>query len=454
MSHTPSSEPRPLRPRLRELIEGGPRRLLFVWTVLLVMGTLVYFFAVPEMRAYYHSWRAERALAAYDDALARRHFEQCLKIWKDSPQLHFRAARACWRDGDFESANRHLSRAVRLGWPRDAAELEYAFIQAQDLLTWDLEISLRKSLQQLDQLDDRDTNVAAREALAHGYLKLFRLADAEAMTQAAVALDEANWRLWSLLGVVLVEAKNPTKAIEALERSARLRPDQPMVHYWLAAAQVALGNGAQALAHLEKVRRDDAKLWEIDQLTARAYYLQRRWAEARGASEAALQRGGDQEGPVLAWRGLIALEEDGPAAATTWLERAESLAPNHPEVLDALEEWAKRQSEAGRLADAQNRRARYRQAVGRLAELHRHLNDLLQQSNADPPRRRNLLYDMGQTLFQIGQDQAAARTLTMVTRDFVDFRPAHEALEQYYRRIGDPFNAASHAAAAKKAKKS
>src|SRR5262249_51738302 len=77
------------------------------------------------------AWSNALAYFEQDDMFqAKRALEECVAYWPNDAEVHFYLARACRRISD-ESGKEHLRLAEKLGWPKEAVDLEMELITAQ-----------------------------------------------------------------------------------------------------------------------------------------------------------------------------------------------------------------------------------------------------------------------------------------------------------------------------------
>src|SRR5262249_12427558 len=96
---------------------------------------------------------------------AKRHLQDCVAHWPNDTEARFYLARACRRTADI-SGKEHLDAALRLGWPREAIDLEQELVEAQFHDVRNVESALY-SLLQVGHYDE----VYLMEALAQGFLR-------------------------------------------------------------------------------------------------------------------------------------------------------------------------------------------------------------------------------------------------------------------------------------------
>src|SRR5438067_8801025 len=149
------------------------RRLTGLVLVLLALACVGAYRVGWHLWALSHSRAAQRALQRYDLTAAQAHLALCLEVWPDSAETHFLAARTARRAGDEDEMRLQLRECSRLGWPEKALDLERDMDRAQrgdlDPVEGELLAVVRQG---------GDDELFALEALAQGYLRTYRLAEA------------------------------------------------------------------------------------------------------------------------------------------------------------------------------------------------------------------------------------------------------------------------------------
>ena len=141
-------------------------------SLLLLIG-LGSYSGIQVIRAEHQLRAARRALEQSDLNGARAHLAVCLALSPQSTEVHFLAAQAARRSGNFDKAEQYLDECRRLGCAQEALDLERALSSAQ---RGDLARVEDYLLSGIDK--DRPEVVLILEALAQGYLETYRFADA------------------------------------------------------------------------------------------------------------------------------------------------------------------------------------------------------------------------------------------------------------------------------------
>jgi predicted O-linked N-acetylglucosamine transferase (SPINDLY family) len=137
--------------------------------------------------------------------------------------------------------------------------------------------------------DDPAGVTGARWPLARACLQQGRLAETAAICREIVRDDPRDSEAWQLLGVIALRTGDPRRAVEALQRSLHLKPDQAVTLTNLGAALRAGGRVAEALRSYDEALALEPRLVEALNNRASALIDLGRFDEALGSCEQALQ---------------------------------------------------------------------------------------------------------------------------------------------------------------------
>lgn len=431
---------------LRCFFEGEPRRLAVRWGLLLglALGGIV---GYPHAYAYYHAWRAERLLENQDCAQALPHLKKCLNVWPASAEHHFAAARCSWREGALDDAEFHLQEAARLGWASKELDVEGLLIQAQRDFNRALESSLTELYTFAKDSQDGPLASAILEALVLALLRAERLEEAAELAQLLADRHPDHWRVHALHGranaVIDTDA-----AAKAYHRSLELKLDQPNVQLWLGTYYARYGQPQAALQFLQIYQRGRPEDVEANLGLARAHHQLGQWPDARAALERVLAQTGDKNARALALRGLLELEEHGPDQAAPWLAKAEALAPFHPDIIDALTAAALRQADQAQVDRCHARKKQFEKHFDELRAHQKKMSELARQRPPNPAEVQETAYQLGMALFHVGDDDGAVKWMDSLLRTAPHHARAHQALAEYYWRVGETDKAQRHTARA------
>jgi len=198
---------------------------------------------VPPARAYPQAKAAAR---------------KALDLQEDLPDAHVALGMAFLFDWDWQSAERHLTRAI---------ELAPDLAQARDAYSCFLAAAGRLDASVHQGVEAVRRNPLAPSYfldLAQAYLAKGDLSNAWAQAQAALELDHANPMASLILGYVHMMAQRYVEAEQSFREALRLQPDDPLNLGGLGASLAAQSRRAEAL---EVVKRLDA-LEQVRYVTA------------------------------------------------------------------------------------------------------------------------------------------------------------------------------------------
>jgi tetratricopeptide (TPR) repeat protein len=390
----------------------------------------------PQAWAWHHLRAARAALANHHPEQARPALAACARVWDDRPSVRLLACRAAWQDGDLAAAGAELRAAQRLtGGATDETALEWALVQATAGNVREVEEYLQRRADQ-----EPATGPVVWEALAAGYLRVYRTLDAMACLNHWLAREPNSARALELRGQTYVTGKGVVRGADDFRRALELDPTRRSARAQLAQALVALGGYEEAVGHLEALAREAPDDPHVAAARARCCFFVGRRDEARRLLDDALAAHPD-DGLCLRTRGQFALMDDRTADAERWLRRAVAAMPEDHQSHWLLFEALRQQGKA-KEAEEQNRRAAaVKDRVARLGELQ---SRTLAQFPLDPA----VHYEMGTLLIQSGHGDVGERWLLTALDLDAAHRPSHAALAAYYERRGDKAKAEFHRARA------
>jgi predicted Zn-dependent protease len=385
--------------------------------------------ALRQWRAAGDDLRRHQPLAA----LARLH--DCLDAWPSSGEPHFLAAGAARLASEFDEAARLLSAAERLGWPEEATRFERACLRGQ---TGDFPTA-EAYLWECVVRGHPDAPLAL-EVLVPAYLASFQMDRAAECLDRWGELEPGRADVWARRGQVAEKTRSRGKAIEAYTKAVAADPADDESRLALARLTLDDRRPADALPHLEELRRRSDRP-AVRLLLARCLIDLNRGSEALPLLEA-LAREQPQNGAVFGEWGRLELEAGHPAEAVRRLREAADRRPVEPAVLYNL---ARALELAGDAAGAASAREAFRSAdadLSRLADLTRSISS----HPADPELRQ----EAGVILLRNGHEREGLRWLESALAINHDHGPTHRALARYYTGK-DPIRAARHKALADRA---
>jgi len=243
-------------------------------------------------------------------------------------------------------------------------------------------------------------------AVSLGQLK--RYAEAAAHLRAFLAQHPKDARAYQLLGLCLMESGDPRGALEALEKSYRLNPDDSSILYALAYAHARGGDEEKAAAYLAKTESNPVQAKLIEGLLL---YRRGMWAEAKAVFREVTRWKPDFQ-PAVAALGRLELLERNDAAAIELLERALQLNPQDAESAYQL----------GVLYDRNGDSARGKQLLERAASL--------RAGYGDPH------YQLGRIYHREGNLAKAQQELELARKLLPEQEAVRMALGRLYQAMG------------------
>lgn len=413
-------------------------RRVFAVPVLIALAILAGAVAVawPHFWAWRHLAAARAAVERYHPDEARRQIDACLAVWPDSIEAHLIAARAERLAGDFPKAEDHLRECQRLQkTPSEATVQEWALYHAAAGDLDDVEGYLQETIR-------RDPGRAGpiREALAEGYLRVYRIRDALNLLQDWLAAEPDEVQALTLLGNLYWQVSAPGSAADQYRRVLELDPSRREARERLAVGLLEVGRYDEALKHLEALRQSDPDDADTQVRIARCQERLDRPEEARATLDAVLSKHPDH-GPALRLRGQMLLQDGKPAEAEDWLRRAARAQPDSYEanwsLYECLQKQGKDEAAKAPLARAEALKARTER-----------LNEIATREMSARPRDPALHCEIGKLLLQRGMKELGERWLLSALRLEPHYKPAHAALADYYREQGDAEKADLHRRAA------
>ncbi len=414
---------------------SGRGRATRRWAILLVTLAVlggVLWLGGRHVWAWYH-WRAGRAaLDQYHGQEALNHLGASLEVWPASAATHLLAARAARRAGEDQLAREHLQECYRLeGDVSPEAAFEDALLSAATGYLDEVEASLESAMEQ-----DPTRAPLVWEALAVGYLRIYRIRDALITLERWLGHQPDNPQALFLQGEVWRHVHKLDKAIPGYRRVVQLDPQHPSARRWLVICLMEGGQFKEAAGHLDVLRRDHPDDPDLRVRLARCRSKMGQVDAARAILDRVLADHPDHR-LGLRWRGQLALMENKPAEAERWLRRAARVSPYDYEVHYALFQALVQQGKKAQ-AQAQSRRAEdLKQRLERLGKIQTH--DMSMRPH-DPA----VHCEMGTLLIGLGYPDLGCGWLHSALRQKADYAPAHAALADYYAAHGDPGQAAEH----------
>jgi predicted Zn-dependent protease len=407
---------------MRHPLAGALRRPWRLLAVLLAVIGLA--LAAPHLWAWYHLRAARAELGRYRFSAARDHLGRCLRVWPRSAEAHLLASRAARQAGDLQAAGQHLRECQRLR-PGTADEviLEWALLQAAAGAPDKVEDYLRGRAAQ-----SPSEAPLVWEAMAEGYARLHRTPEALAVAEWWLRQRPDDVQALVARGNVYRMAKDHQLASADFRRALERDAGRDDVRWGLAVALSEIGRYQEALAHLEWLRPRRPDDPELLVRVARCQARLGRADDARRLLEEVLAAHPD-DGPALTNLGQMLVQAGRLDEAEGVLRRAARAQPHAYSPNWALYDCLNRQH---KVAEARAQLAvteGITNRAGRVAEITRQLSAR--------PHDPALYCELGHLCLEGGQPEVGESWLLSALRQDPNYRPAHAALAEYYRRRGD-----------------
>lgn len=399
-----------------------------IWPAIVVLTLCL---VAPQAWAWYQLRAARSALAAHHPEQARDSLASCQKVWGDRATVHLLAARAAWQAGDLPGSFIELREAQRLTGATPETAFEWALIQAARGNISEVEEYLHGRAQQ-----SPDDAPLVWEALAEGYLRLYRTPDAMACLNVWLKRHPDNIRALELRGRTYVTGRGVVRGSEDFRKVLALDPSRKQTRWRLIGCLLELGDYDGAAEHLELLNRETPGDPEIAARLARCYIMSQRTNEAGQLLDAALASHPDH-GLCLRIRGQLALSLKQPSEAEAVLRRAVVVLPEDYQCQWLLFEAIRQQGKIEEAVAQQRKAEEVKERVERLGEL-------TSRRLAEQPLDPALHYEMAMLLFRTGQPDPAEQWLLSALKLDPNHKPSHAALADHYERRGNMLLAEEH----------
>jgi tetratricopeptide (TPR) repeat protein len=385
--------------------------------------------------ANHHFQAGRQALQRHRLTLAREHFRLCLKVLPNDAQVHLLAGRAARRALDFREARKHFKECERIGGQTPALALEEGLLRVQQ---GDVERSGPTWLREVDKGHVEAPLIL--EALVEGYMQVHRLSDAIVCIERWEKLEQNNLYFYLLRASIREQIPNFEPAASDYRRVLELNPDYQPARLGLARMLLELHECAEALQQLEILRQLQPDNPTVLVLMARCYLDLAQPEKARQALDQALALDPKNQ-PALVISAKLALQEGAPEWAETLVRQALAIDPYERQANFLFEQCLR---QTGKIAQADEQLAKLKRLEADWNALHEITTIKMGAAPQDP----ELAYQAGVLLMRLGDESNAVQWLQRALQINPNHAPSHRALADYYERIGNRTQAASHRAKA------
>jgi Tfp pilus assembly protein PilF len=289
------------------------------------------------------------------------------------------------RANNYADAARHLDACQRLGGPADAIELERGLGLIQNgIYNAELDALCARHMARADA-----DQYVILEALSQGLTKTYRLKEALVCLNRMLVLQPNSAYALRRRAWIYSQIEAPEMAEADYRRALEIDPEDSGARLGLAEILLSFRKkGAEAAEHFER-------LWASRQDSTIALGLAQSWRLAGRLEDARRLlddwlRSHPRDGPALAERGQLAMEEQALEEAVTFLRQAEA---NSPYLFDAHYTLFLCLTRLGRTAEAEECRVRMEQTKEESKKLKDEMAQLTAATAASARRRRPALPD-------------------------------------------------------------
>jgi len=407
------------------------------WSLFAIAALLVLFITIPQVWAWYHLRAAQVELAKYNPEEARKQLALCADVWGWRPSVRLLASRAARQAGELDAARQELRECQRLaGGVTDETVFEWALLQAASGDVREVEDYIQKRANSSPEMAP-----LAWEALAEGYLRIYRLRDAKDCLDRWLKQDPDNIRATELRGTTFVTGKGVVRGADDYRKVLSLDPNRKQTRWRLIGCLLDLGGYEEASQLLEDFARANPDDPDGAARLARCYFMLNREDEARELLTKALTKHPDDK-LCLRTSGQFAMAGGRLTEAESTLRHATAVWPEDYQTQWLLFETLRRQ---GKDAEAKEQNLRAQEVKDRSERI----GELQSRQLADYPLDPALHYEMGILLIRTGHPDVGEQWLHTALGLDPNHKPSHTALADYYDRIGDKVQAEEHRRRAK-----
>lgn len=404
------------------------RKFALVGALLLLLGGAA---LGGYLWADWHYQRARLALAGWDFDAAEHHLDQCAKVWwYPRGAIRHLQARTARLAGKYDEAEAHLRAWGEQGAPAEGLELEYLLLRA---LQGDFSAVEGRLVHRV--LQGHPESAAILEVLAPTYLRTFRLLQAKECVRRWVQLEPDRVQAWMLAAQVYERMQASEDTLASYRRVVELDPDNFPARLTLAGLLTEGHDPKEALSHFEYLQSRQGDTPPILLGLAHCRRLLNQPEEARRLLAQVLAAQ-PNDGAALAERARLAQVHDSVSEATEWFRQAVAAKPFEKDVVYGYYLCLVR---LGKTPEAKEVLAKLKALEGDLARL-QDLTAAIVQDPHDP----SLRCEAGKILLRSGDALEGLRWMESALREDPQHAATHQALREYYERIGDHEQAARH----------
>lgn len=394
-----------------------------------------------------HQWHVAQ-LAVKENRLdeAAKSLRVCLFVWPRSVPVHILAARAARSRGNFDEAETHLSRCLKLEHKAtEAIEVEFLLMRVQkgeeDVVAPELML----------YVEDRYVEAPLiLETLARAYMYHLRYGPAYHYLSRWLELEPNSAQAHVWRGWVVERLNDWDGALSDYQRALELDPQLTDVHIRIAEMSLDKSNVPEALKHLEPLHKQFPDRAVVNARLGQCCFLRGDFDEARALLEAAFQELPDDSSLVLCLARLE-MQVGNLSKAERLLRHVLKVDPMDTEVQFTLAGCLQLQE---RWKDAEVTLDQHRKDTVQLRKLVQMIQDEAQHPSSDPAPAAEIgaaflhsnervgLYWLHKALQRDPRYQATLKTLA----EHYESKGDKERAAQYRRRLNTESNPEKRAA--------
>jgi Flp pilus assembly protein TadD len=399
-----------------------------------VLGFLLFFFALAGAGGYgIYCWHAaKKEVDEYRIEEAREHLRFCLYFRPNSIPVNLLAARAARLDGEFDEAEKHLSKCLKLAkGSTDKIQVEYLLMRVQRGEEDEVAPEL---LQYVNSGYDESKLIL--ETLAHAYMRNMRSGMAFTCLSMRIDLAPDDYQPYEWRGWVLEKLNDWGGAIKDYEKAVELNPDATTARLRLAELQLEHRSLPEAAANLELLARQFPDRADVKARLGQCRLDQGLADEARPLLEAAVKEL-PKDSSLLIHLSKLEMQSENWGEAERWLRRALEVDPTD---LEARINLAGCLDHAGKRKEADAERERHRRDSAMLLRV----SKILQTDAEHPSRDPDALHEVGSVFLMVNNTRVGLWWLNRALKLNPKHQATHKTLAEYYEKKGDKELAAQH----------
>lgn len=384
----------------------------------------------------FHLRAARQAVERGHNAEAVGHLMRCRQFRPNHPEVILLCARVARRSGAWNECEFLLNSYSQLHGEDEVVVLERLLLRA----TIGEVDTVAPVLQERINRNDSAARLA-REALISGHLYLYRLDVAAKMIDDWLQRDPRHTIALMLRGKLQEQRERESDALETYRQALEIDPEYDEVRLRMTEILLAFRQGAEAVVHLEYLRRRMPNSVDVLAQLGQALDLQGRIDEARSALDECLQLNPNHATALLE-RGRIARGDGDLQKAEDLLARSVQAEPGNT---IARHQYFLALNANGKIAEANVQLAEVRQVETDIKQI----NDLMRDGLRDSPNDPAVRCEVAKIARRARLPKEALRWLQRALQIDPNYLPAHQELSSLYYQLGNPILSTRHRAIAR-----